>query len=263
MTRACAGTKPTPSLPPHVTVEGRNQPAPTEEQREGGSALRDPRALSMRENNGKIDGKGWGGGGEGLSFPIRLTDENKPALQPTRLDPPSEQKTPGKCCKAVIGTDGSTHETALETTGERCQAKPKQSDALKQARQQSWRNSSLTLTEQGRDSDGFPPAGKRVGEMFPLSDEGEAGITAETPAPRGDGIGGRGGCAGRKRFAEINPGRARVSILHAELGWGWGLSPSLNSINGFKMCFWGGGGSLRRRLALGRLKPEEGAAAAR
>lgn len=44
---------------------------------------------------GKIGGKrrGGEGGGERLSFTIHFPDKNNPFLQPTLLDPPSEQNS--------------------------------------------------------------------------------------------------------------------------------------------------------------------------
>lgn len=110
---------------------------------------------------GKIGGKrkvrrGGGGRGERLCFTIHFPDRNKP-IPPTLpgWDPPCEQN-----CQQVLQrrylARFKAHMKLLckikhnyKPTGERRQANPKQSDAFETSEAQSWRNSSLTLEEQG------------------------------------------------------------------------------------------------------------------
>lgn len=108
--------KKSPILP--LGPRGKKPRGPPEEQREGSATALVERKYQQNRWKKKAGGV-WGGKKNACRFPSGK--ETSPPSYPAGST--LRGKTAGKCCKAVIGTVRSTHETALETTGERCQAK--------------------------------------------------------------------------------------------------------------------------------------------
>lgn len=70
--------------------------------------------------------------------------EKKPVLRATRLDPPREEKLPASVARPLLARFEAHMKLLWKPQGRDVRQKPKQSEeALKQARQQSRRNSSF------------------------------------------------------------------------------------------------------------------------